>query len=1120
MIRIAVVGGNIAGGALISLLRTEPNIKIVGIYEEKLDAPGAMLAQKWAIPVFSSIEELVKHNPSIVINVLPEPEITEKITRVFGPEVEVINAKAAKMLWDFIERQKKARVETVKTLQNLNSLTALTSSVAKLNLKGFLKHSLKKALEIAEAPAGSLVTYSEGRLQLQCSMGLSKQFIEGTSWDMISGGLTEKVVKEKKIVEIYDTLTSEYNNPALMIENIRAVLALPILFGDDCVGIVFIDDFKPRRFSTRQKTTIILLTRIIANTINWLSGVEELARVQTEMQALMDSATDLIVLTDREGRITDSNSRFLDYNLSKGELAGMMIGELFEKEQGSLLEEMLKKASVVHEMRVRLKEELRLKTGIEELILNATPVKTADTQAEGYIISMEDVSEKLKLTEELREAKKSLESLNQMLEQKVIERTEALERMNRELEKANELKGRFIANMSHELRTPLNSIIGFSEILLEETFGKLNDDQMRYVRNIQNSGKHLLELINNVLDLSKIDSGRYELQYETFFVEDVINEVVETMKPMAESKSLNIVINIDPEIDTLTADRVKVKQILYNLLSNAIKFTPEGGSVSVSAHRDRINDEEAVRFAVKDTGVGIPPDDLDRIFDEFEQIDTSLSRQYGGVGLGLTLTKRLVELHGGSISVESTLGKGSTFYFTLPVAREVKEEVVEEKKEEFLEAVQLNYPWTKKDAPLILVVEDDKATVELLTIHLTQAGYKVAHAYNGEEAIEKARTLRPFAITLDVMLPKKDGWEVLQELKSDETTANIPVIIHSIVDNKDLAFALGATDYILKPLDKDILLEKLNEIAATKVKTGLPATVLLIEPEESEAEKLKELLQDSGTIVYVANDLKKGMELAIAIRPNLIMVNVDTKDDSDGFDIIEELKSSPATRDIPIFVMSEKDLSVEQRLDMLGKIDRVLKKRAFDTKELIEHIKELEIIYPKRAGLVDGVTGLFSHRYFHIRLAQEIERAERYKLPLILVMIDIDHFGNYIEKAGQYNANTVLKKVGDLLKRNIRGSDIVVRYGGDSFSVVLPNTVLNAGISLSNRFNAIIKNFPFPQEEVQPKKRITASVGLAFYSGQSPEELILCAEKALSYAISKGGDRVEVFSKEIESFKV
>ncbi|NOX20797.1 MAG: diguanylate cyclase [Nitrospirae bacterium] len=1118
MIKIALAGGNVAGGALISLLRTEPNVKVVALYEEKADAPAVMLARKWGIPVCTRLEELSEYRPSLVINVIEE-NIEAELKKALGEQIEIINPGAAKLLWDFIERQKKARVETIKTIQNMNTLISLTTEASRGIEAPFLKNALKRALEIAEAPAGSIVTYKDNKLQLQCAVGLSKRFIENTSWEMIPGGLTEKVVKEKKTIEIYDTLTSDFNNPSLMIENIRAVLAMPLVRADQCVGILFVDDFKPRRFSTRQKTALTLLCRITANTIFWLHQVQDIITVQASLDALMDSVNDLVLITDLEGIITDCNSRFLDYNLSKADLVGKSIADVISTESNGFLNEVIKKRSVVHELKVNLTEELSKRAEIEELKLNASPVKDKSEKVHGYIFVLEDTTERLRLLSELEQAKESLESLNQMLEQKVVERTEALERMNRELEKANQLKSRFIANMSHELRTPLNSIIGFSDILLEETFGSLTDEQKRYIRNIQNSGKHLLELINNVLDLSKIDSGRYELQYETFFVDEVIHEVVETMKPLAESKSLSININIDPEIDTLTADRVKIKQVLYNLISNAIKFTPEGGSILITAQREKINDEDAVRFAVKDTGVGIPPDDIDRIFDEFEQIDTSLSRQYGGVGLGLALSKRLVELHGGRISVESTLGKGSTFYFSIPTAREVPKEEPVERPEEVLEAVKLNYPWTKKEAPLILVVEDDQPTIELLTIHLTQAGYKVAHAFNGEEAIEKARTLKPFAITLDVMLPKKDGWEVLQELKSDETTANIPVIIHSIVDNKDLAFALGATDYILKPLDKDILIEKLNELAATKAKKGLPATVLLIEPKEEEAQKLKEILQDSGTITYVAKDLKKGIELAIAIRPNLIMVSVDS-DDTDGFDVIQELKASPATKDIPIFVLSERDLSVEERLDMLGKIDRIMKKRAFDTKELIEHIKELEIIYPRRAGLVDDLTGLFSHRYFHIRLAQEIERAERYKLPLILVMIDLDHFGNYIEKAGQYNANIVLKKVGDLLKRNIRGSDIVVRYGGDSFAVVLPNTVLNAGISLSNRFNAIIKNFPFPQEEVQPKGRITASAGLAFYSGQSPEELILCAEKALSYAISKGGDRVEVFSKEIETFKI
>ncbi len=837
--------------------------------------------------------------------------------------------------------------------------------------------------------------------------------------------------------------------------------------------------------------------------------------LRLKLSNLIETSNDIVLIIDSAGQINIVNERAVKMlGYTREELRGRTIESFVSDGSWEDVQKELERKSALSGYEITVADS----EGREfDVRINASVIKEKDGTTSGSIFVLRSLKEERNLKRALEDKTKALEELNENLEKKVLERTEELKKINRELERANQLKGRFIANMSHELRTPLNSIIGFSDILLEKTFGDINETQERYIRNIYSSGNHLLELINNVLDIAKIEAGRYEMTYETFLVKNAIDEVINIMKSLAENKSIDIKVSIDEGISSITADRVKLKQVLYNLLSNAIKFTPERGMVGVDVYKE-INIEgrypwampglEFVKFSIWDTGIGISPEDNEKIFDEFEQANSTFSRKYGGAGLGLALTKKLVELHGGNITVESIPGEGSTFSFLIPVTSPV-----ESKAPETVGAVDLNFPWMKEDAPLILVVEDDLPSAEILTLHLTQAGYKVAHAFDGEEALKKARSLKPFAITLDVMLPHKDGWEVLQELKSDHETAEIPVIIHSVVNNKELAFALGATDYLLKPLDRKALITKLEEISVSKGKKILPLSILIIESEDAVTNHFKELLEPQGFLIYTASEGKRGIELSSALRPGVILLDF-TLSDMLGFDVIKEIRENPSTKDIPIFILTERDISVDDRMNLVGKIERIVQKHAFDTKEFVEHIKELEILYPKRAGLIDELTGLFSHRYFQIRLAQEVRRAERYKLPLNLLLLDIDFFGQYGEKHGKYYGNLLLKKAAELLGKNIRGSDAIVRYGRDSFAIILPNTVISAGLSLSNRFNAIIKNYPFLYEESQPKGRITSSIGLAFFDGQSPEEFILSAEKALASAIKKGGDRVEIYSRE------
>src|SRR5882724_9423276 len=424
---------------------------------------------------------------------------------------------------------------------------------------------------------------------------------------------------------------------------------------------------------------------------------------------------------------------------------------------------------------------------------------------------------------QIQEREGALRKVHAQLERRVEARTaelaaanKTLALQNREVERATRLKSKFLASMSHELRTPLNAIVGFSDLLAEQTAGGLNDKQKRFVNHIKQGSSHLLQLINDILDLSKIEAGQLELRCEDFQVENALPEVLSTIRPLAMAKNIQVQDTLEADW-AVYADRVRFKQILYNLVSNAVKFTPKGGRIAIDCHQD----ENSIRISVTDTGIGIRPEDQAIIFDEFRQVEGTAEANHQGTGLGLAITKRLVEQQGGRISVESELGKGSRFVFTLPAGSTSPGPLLVDAPASVSVALSAS-----RAKPLVLLVDDEAPARELLASYL-DSEYRIAMAESGAEAVKRAKELLPNAITLDVFMPGGNGFETLVELRKSVETANIPIIVVSIVDQKQVGFALGAADYLIKPIRQPVLLEAIRKHVPVAVDAD-DSTILLV----------------------------------------------------------------------------------------------------------------------------------------------------------------------------------------------------------------------------------------------------------------------------------------------------
>jgi len=766
-------------------------------------------------------------------------------------------------------------------------LETMADLSAELELSKLLEAVLRRAVSLLGVSGGELAIYDEAAHELEIVANHNTgQVSTGTRLAVGEGAMGHVAeTREPLIISDYEEWSGRSSRYAKV--EAHAAVVLPLVVGGRLVGAIdFWHADRDRHFGPEDLRLLNLFATQAAVAIENARLYTSARRQQQYFAELVRNNPVAIVTLDPQHNVVSINPAFEKlYGYTEQEVIGQNLDDLITTEETRAQAVAYTQEASDHAVH-GIGQRRRKDGSLVDVEVLAVPVDL-DGERVGLMGLYHDVSELL--------------------------------RARQGAEDANSAKSQFLANMSHELRTPLNAIIGYSEMLQEDAEDAGQQAFVPDLERIHSAGKHLLALINDILDLSKIEAGKMELYREDFEVEAMVRDVATTVRPLIEKNSNRLELVFGADLGTMHSDLTRTRQILLNLLSNACKFT-ENGTITLEVSRS-----DVMEFRVADTGIGMTAEQLERLFEAFSQADITTASKYGGTGLGLAISRRFCQMMGGDIEVASEPGKGSAFTVRLPVS--VPQEA---------EQPELVGEGGDGHAGTVLVIDDDPAVRDLMVRFLGKEGYRVLPAADGEAGIALARDARPDVITLDVMMPGMDGWGVLTTLKADPTLAEIPVVMLSVVDDKNMGFSLGASEYLTKPIDRS----RLTAILAKYGRDGHQGSVLVVEDDRATRSMLKRSLEGSGWQVTEASNGRVALERVAEGCPDLVLLDL-MMPEMDGFEFLEEFRGAAGCPTVPVVVLTAMELSEQDRRRLNGGVERIVEKGAYGREQLLAEVREL-----------------------------------------------------------------------------------------------------------------------------------------------------------------------------------